>query len=89
MKFSHTCGQEEMIAELSQLSVYFEDMDRELDLVLWKWMKAKGITEGRIYNIMGNLLFSEIKDIDDDEAVKQVMNTMLYQILDDATLKKV
>ena len=42
-----------------------------------------------IYQIMGDLLLSEIKDIDDDEAVKQVMNTVIYQILDDATLKKV
>ncbi|MGB9929811.1 MAG: hypothetical protein ACPK85_15665 [Methanosarcina sp.] len=88
MKFSHTCGQEEMIAELSQLSIYFEDMDRELDLVLRKWMKAKGITEDKIYNIMGNLLLSEIKGTDNDEAVKQVMNTILYQILDDAASKK-
>jgi hypothetical protein len=36
MKLSHTRGQEEMITELSQLSVYFENMDRELDLVLRK-----------------------------------------------------
>ena len=36
---------------------------------------------------MGDMLLSEIKDIDDDEAVKQVMNTMIYQILDDETSK--
>lgn len=89
MKLSHTCGQEEMMSELSQLSVYFENMDHELDLVLRKWMKNKGITEDKIYHIMGNLLFSEIKDIDDDEAIKQVMNTVVYQILDDATSKRV
>jgi hypothetical protein len=52
-------------------------------------MKSKGITEDKIYHIMGNLLFSEIKDIDDDEAIKPVMNTVIYQILDDATSKRV
>lgn len=30
MKMSHTRGQEEMIAELSQLSTYFQEMDKEL-----------------------------------------------------------
>jgi hypothetical protein len=87
MKFSHTHGQEEMIAELSQLSIYFEEMDRELELVQRKWMTAHGITEDTINQIMGDLLFSEIKDIDDDEAVKQVMNILISKILDDATSK--
>src|SRR5665647_507557 len=31
MKFSHTRGQEEMLAELIQLSGYFKDVDRELE----------------------------------------------------------
>lgn len=88
MKFGHTRGQEEMITELSQLSAYFEEMDKELDLVLRKWGNAKGVTDNRIYQIMGNMLLSEIKDIDDEEAVKQVMNTVIYQILNDASSKE-
>ncbi len=88
MKFSHTRGQEEMIAELSRLSVYFQNMDNELDLVLRKWMNAKGITDNTIYQLMGDSLLSEIKDIDDDEAVKQVMDTMLHHILKDAASKE-
>jgi hypothetical protein len=88
IKFSHTRGQEEMITELSQLSAYFEEMDKELYLVLRKWGNAKGVTDNRIYQIMGNMLLSEIKDIDDEEAVKQVMNTVIYQILDDAASKE-
>lgn len=89
MKLSHTRGQEEMLAELTQLSTYFEDMDRELDLVLRKWGNAKGVTDDTIYQVMGDMLLSEIKDIDDDEAVKQVMNVVIHQILNDATSKKV
>lgn len=87
MKFSHTRGQEEMLAELIQLSGYFENMDHELTLVQRKWMRAKGITDETIYQIMGDLLLSEIKEIDDDETVKQVMDTVIYQILDDTTSK--
>lgn len=37
---------------------------------------------------MGDMLLSEIKDIDDEEAVKQVMNTVIYQVLDDTTSNK-
>jgi hypothetical protein len=65
MKFSHTRGQEEMLAELIQLSDYFENMDSELTLVQRKWGYAKGVTDDRIYQIMGDKLLSEIKDIDD------------------------
>lgn len=50
-------------------------------------MNAKGITDNKIYQIMGDSLLSEIKDIDDDEAVKQVMDTVLHQILNDAASK--
>jgi hypothetical protein len=89
MKFSHTRGQEEMLAELIQLSNYFKIMDRELTLVQRKWGYTKGVTDDSIYQIMSDKLLSEIKDIDDDEAVKQVMNTIIDQILDDATSKKV
>lgn len=88
MKMSHTRGQEEMIAELSQLSTYFQEMDKELDSVLRKWGKAKGVTDTYIHRVMGDMLLSEIKDIDDEEAVKQVMNTLIYQVLDDATSNK-
>jgi hypothetical protein len=87
MKFSHTRGQEEMLAELIQLSDYFENMDRELTLVQRKWSNAKGVTDDIIYQVMGDMLFSEIKDIDDDEAVKQIMDFMIHQILNDATSK--
>jgi hypothetical protein len=89
MKFSHTRGQEEMLAELTQLSTYFENMDRELTLVQRKWSNAKGVTDDAIYKVMGDMLLSEIKDIDDDEAVKQVMNVVIHQILDDAISKRV
>lgn len=89
MKLSHTHGQEEILAELSQLSTYFEDMDRELTLVQRKWGYAKGVKDDSINQIMGDMLLSEIKDIDDDEAVKQVMNVMIHQILNDATSKNV
>lgn len=88
MKMSHTRGQEEMIAELSQLSTYFQEMDKELDSVLRKWGKAKGVTDTYIHKVMGDMLLSEIKDIDDEEAVKQVMNTVIYQVLDDTTSNK-
>jgi len=88
MKFGHTRGKEEMITELSQLSAYFEEMDKELSLVLRKWGNAKGVTDNMIYQIMGNMLLSEIKDIDDEETVKQAMNTVIYQILDDASSKE-
>ena len=88
MKFSHTRGQEEMLAELTQLSTYFENMDRELTLVQRKWSNAKGVTDDAIYQVMGDMLLSEIKDIDDEEALKQVMNVVTHQILYDATLKK-
>lgn len=88
MKFGHTRGQEEMLAELIQLSGYFENMDRELTLVQRKWMRAKGITDETIYQIMSDLLLSEIKEIEDDGTVKQVVDTVIYQILDDTTSKK-
>jgi hypothetical protein len=88
MKFSHTRGQEEMLAELIQLSDYFENMDRELTLVQRKWSNAKGVTDDAIYHVMGDMLLSEIKDIDDEEALKQVMNVVIHQILNDATSKK-
>ncbi len=88
MKFGHIRGQKEMIAELSRLSVYFQNVDNELDLILRKWMNAKGITDNTIYQIMGDSLLSEIKDINDDgEAVKQVMGIVLNQILNDASSK--
>ena len=89
MKLSHTRGQEEILAELGQLSTYFENMDRELTLVQRKWGYAKGVTDDTIYQVMGDMLLSEIKDIDDDEAVEQVMNVVIHQILDDATSKNV
>jgi hypothetical protein len=89
MKFSHTRGQKEMLAELTQLSDYFENMDRELTLVQRKWGNAKGVTDDTIYQVMGDMLLSEIKDIDDDEAIKQVLNVVIHQILYDATSKKV
>jgi hypothetical protein len=89
MKFSHTRGQEEMLAELTQLSTYFENMDRELTLVQRKWSNAKGVTDDAIYQVMGDMLLSEIKDIDDEEALKQIMNVVIHQILNDATSKKV
>jgi hypothetical protein len=88
MQFSHTRGQEEMLAELTQLSTYFENMDRELTLVQRKWSNAKGVTDDAIYQVMGDMLLSEIKYIDDEEALKQVMNVVIHQILNDATSKK-
>lgn len=88
MKFSHTRGQEEMLEELTQLSNYFEYIDRELDIVLRKWGYSKGVTDNSIYQVMGDMLLSEIKDIDDNEAVKRVMNIVIHQVLNDATSKK-
>lgn len=89
LKFGHTQGQKEMMEELSQYSVFFEDMDHELDIVLRKWRISKGITDDVINQHLGKLLFAEIEKVEDEESVKQLMDIFLHEMLNDLTSKKV
>ena len=87
LKFGHTHGQEEMIAELSQCSVFFEEVDHELEMVLQKWGVAHGITENVINQHLSALLLTEINEVNDEESIKQLMNILLNKMLDDLTSK--
>ena len=76
-----------MIAELSQYSVFFEEVDHELEMVLQKWGVAHGITENVINQHLSALLLTEINEVNDEESIKQLMDILLNKMLDDLTSK--